>query len=588
MVYDPIRDCEVPSPANNTSQGNAWKENRTPGSEGNHYAFQPQHPGYGPAPPPAFNIDQRSPGPSRSLSGGLRGLLNEDDSRRNSEQRSSISSSATRPGDGDDMFTSSNAPRPSIHSILNVAQGPTPVSKSSSASSVPRSSPSNASPGPRNQYLDPNGLLTPVTPAAAVGARLSRSPHAMYPDGTSPRSNLQPLPHDYQSEASDPSSRRASGGAQRPMLPPQDIPQHYDYRNTPTLGHLPLRSPSVSVSPRAYQASLPPVFPSSRPGSSSASNPFAFQHAPSASPTRPDRVLSEEFSRPGSVGSLGSRRATMSERRNSQMSQPFSPGVAVKSPSPAVLTIPYEPRRISRPTALYKPIGPEELAEIKARGLTNNPLRRRKRKPLPSWSGPSSRLPNEGDSSYFPPQEDTSARAGSMSTAASVGRSSITPGPAYDRASGTPVDHHSAPSGRRNASGSHGEVSLKRPLDNDESGHDAVRRKVDAGAYAGNASTVAEHCESHPVWSYILLAYLTDNSRPNVGVENRELSPIIGLKKFNNWIKSVLIGKFAYRGRDRPVAHILDIGCGKGGDLNKWKQARIRLYVGLGEPFRLC
>lgn len=28
---------------------------------------------------------------------------------------------------------------------------------------------------------------------------------------------------------------------------------------------------------------------------------------------------------------------------------------------------------------------------------------------------------------------------------------------------------------------------------------------------------------------------------------------------------------------------MLDIGCGKGGDLNKWKQARISLYVGLGE-----
>lgn len=74
-----------------------------------------------------------------------------------------------------------------------------------------------------------------------------------------------------------------------------------------------------------------------------------------------------------------------------------------------------------------------------------------------------------------------------------------------------------------------------------------------------------------------------DNSRPEVGVEHRELSPIIGLKKFNNWIKSVLIGKFAFRGHNRPGANVLDLGCGKGGDLNKWKQARIRLYVGMGE-----
>lgn len=70
-----------------------------------------------------------------------------------------------------------------------------------------------------------------------------------------------------------------------------------------------------------------------------------------------------------------------------------------------------------------------------------------------------------------------------------------------------------------------------------------------------------------------------DNARPEVGVERREFSPIIGLKKFNNWIKSVLIGKFAHR----PRGKVLDVGCGKGGDLNKWKQARIGLYVGLGK-----
>ena len=79
-----------------------------------------------------------------------------------------------------------------------------------------------------------------------------------------------------------------------------------------------------------------------------------------------------------------------------------------------------------------------------------------------------------------------------------------------------------------------------------------------------------------------------DNARPEVGVQHRELSPIIGLKKFNNWIKSVLIGKFAHRGSG-PGANVLDIGCGKGGDLNKWKQARIRLYVGMGEfVIRTC
>lgn len=72
------------------------------------------------------------------------------------------------------------------------------------------------------------------------------------------------------------------------------------------------------------------------------------------------------------------------------------------------------------------------------------------------------------------------------------------------------------------------------------------------------------------------------NSRQEVGVNQREFSPIIGLKKFNNWVKSVLIGKFVGGEGRRPGAKVLDIGCGKGGDLNKWKVARISLYVGMG------
>jgi mRNA (guanine-N7-)-methyltransferase len=76
---------------------------------------------------------------------------------------------------------------------------------------------------------------------------------------------------------------------------------------------------------------------------------------------------------------------------------------------------------------------------------------------------------------------------------------------------------------------------------------------------------------------------ISDNSRQEVGLDARELSPIIGLRKFNNWIKSVLIGKFAHRPHNAPGANVLDLGCGKGGDLQKWKQARIRRMVGLGE-----
>lgn len=77
------------------------------------------------------------------------------------------------------------------------------------------------------------------------------------------------------------------------------------------------------------------------------------------------------------------------------------------------------------------------------------------------------------------------------------------------------------------------------------------------------------------------------NKRREVGVRGREESPIIALRKFNNWIKSVLVGTFA-RGRDPNLdgrtraraGRILDLGCGKGGDLKKWEKVRPSGLVG--------
>ncbi|KAI1387959.1 guanine-N(7)-methyltransferase [Hypoxylon trugodes] len=89
------------------------------------------------------------------------------------------------------------------------------------------------------------------------------------------------------------------------------------------------------------------------------------------------------------------------------------------------------------------------------------------------------------------------------------------------------------------------------------------------------------------------------NAVPERGRDWRKTdSRIKGLRSFNNWVKSTLIQKFSpdedhtpgahERGRDMAGARdhellVLDIGCGKGGDLGKWQQApqRVRLYVGL-------
>lgn len=85
------------------------------------------------------------------------------------------------------------------------------------------------------------------------------------------------------------------------------------------------------------------------------------------------------------------------------------------------------------------------------------------------------------------------------------------------------------------------------------------------------------------------------NAVPERGREWRKTdSRIKGLRSFNNWVKSCIIQKFSPDEDHAPGAMergissgnrllVLDIGCGKGGDLFKWQQApqQVDLYVGL-------
>ena len=50
------------------------------------------------------------------------------------------------------------------------------------------------------------------------------------------------------------------------------------------------------------------------------------------------------------------------------------------------------------------------------------------------------------------------------------------------------------------------------------------------------------------------------NSIPNRNTETRQKSVILGLKNFNNWIKSIMINKYFANG-----GNVLDLCCGKGG-----------------------
>ena len=56
----------------------------------------------------------------------------------------------------------------------------------------------------------------------------------------------------------------------------------------------------------------------------------------------------------------------------------------------------------------------------------------------------------------------------------------------------------------------------------------------------------------------------------------RKYSDTYQLRTFNNWIKSCLIMKFIV-----PDAVVLDLGCGKGGDLRKYFNHRIAYYLGV-------
>ncbi|QSL66260.1 hypothetical protein MERGE_000636 [Pneumocystis wakefieldiae] len=71
------------------------------------------------------------------------------------------------------------------------------------------------------------------------------------------------------------------------------------------------------------------------------------------------------------------------------------------------------------------------------------------------------------------------------------------------------------------------------------------------------------------------------NERPEVGKKRRESSPIIGLRNFNNWVKSALIRRFTKDFPKNIPLIVLDIGCGKGGDLLKWSKAGIAGYIGI-------
>ena len=64
--------------------------------------------------------------------------------------------------------------------------------------------------------------------------------------------------------------------------------------------------------------------------------------------------------------------------------------------------------------------------------------------------------------------------------------------------------------------------------------------------------------------------------RDERGLNTRQVSRVLPLRNFNNWVKSVLISEHC-----KPGFTVLDLCCGKGGDLHKYELARVSFYVGV-------
>ena len=63
-------------------------------------------------------------------------------------------------------------------------------------------------------------------------------------------------------------------------------------------------------------------------------------------------------------------------------------------------------------------------------------------------------------------------------------------------------------------------------------------------------------------------------------------SPIFHMRNFNNWVKSVLIRTYLEKLKSSThCTYVLDLCCGKGGDLLKWKEGSITHLVCAGECF---
>ncbi|KAL7830021.1 hypothetical protein SRHO_G00311480 [Serrasalmus rhombeus] len=104
--------------------------------------------------------------------------------------------------------------------------------------------------------------------------------------------------------------------------------------------------------------------------------------------------------------------------------------------------------------------------------------------------------------------------------------------------------------------------SLKRRHEGDAEEFRSPPKRLDTGE--GHSQKVATHY----------------NALQECGLVERSRSRILHMRNFNNWMKSALIGEIVEKvKRERRDVTVLDLGCGKGGDLLKWRKGHISKLV---------
>ena len=84
--------------------------------------------------------------------------------------------------------------------------------------------------------------------------------------------------------------------------------------------------------------------------------------------------------------------------------------------------------------------------------------------------------------------------------------------------------------------------------------------------------------KSHTHTEIIHSSNFYNGGQRDPGEEGRKASRVLFLRSFNNWVKAVLINKYCYLlGINLSV---LDLCCGRGGDLKKYFRTKVKLYVG--------